>query len=597
MSATATIEKRLSTLEGRYPSSLQQRLAALEERPQGGQLTANNLVINAKGEAQHLAAPQRINIAEAGAKPGTDGSAAVLDAIADYGAEGIRNFCLYIPTASEAYLLALGVFGEEVLRKGVCITLEGDGQLASWIAPAKPEEPILTVIGPADGTNQGLTIRDLGIELVADRRYDEPLFQVNFARNFHYERVAYRSANEANYTGAIFSHESSYEAEIELNAVEGSHYILPFKHTNEKIPVGQTELQVCDTFRITGTYTVMGPIFHNAGNQLHSICPGAGFKGEQSTYYNPATIYTTLAKEGKAGETKIEPVSAAGLKVGDFLMVGHEALGQTGDYVKVSAVEGNVLTLAPTTPLLHNHAAGAEITQGGAALVLGDNVISATINTPHLEHYLGAITLGNTQNVTLISPYSTSAYVMRRCGNDGHNTIISGELTGSTVANALQSVAADNPATGLGETFVFGEFSEQGTATHAMELIPSSATSYTCVFKGPKGGWTIRRNVASAGEIGKDIAYEVTRGNATTIKLQYAGRGYFKDGIAGGDLGNITGKTSGEIDALFAVSPGDSTSTGTIIATAEREGHQVILTRKTGAGNKWQVTNALTQIE
>lgn len=64
-----------------------------------------------------------------------------------------------------------------------------------------------------------------------------------------------------------------------------------------------------------------------------------------------------------------------------------------------------------------------------------------------------------------------------------------------------------------------------------------------------------------------------------------------------GDLGNVTGKTSGEIDALLAISPGDTTSVGTIIATGEREGKKVLLSRKTGSGEKWQVTAGMTQIE
>jgi hypothetical protein len=576
------------TSEGELPSSVVSGST--------GGTSLKGLVPYSQGAGNSIALePVEINARAFGAVPGTDCSAAILSAIAQLKAEGILNFCIYFPAATEPYKLALGVLGEAVVKKGVCVKLRGDGRLSSWLAPAKSEEPILTIEGPADATNQGLLLEDIGIELTANRRYDKPLFQINFARNFDYSRVAIRGRGATNFTGTIFSHESSYEGKIEIFVGEGSKYILPFVHTNEKEPVNSAGYQTCDNIKFDRcTWTVMGPVFRNSLGSVHNI-EWSVSKGAQSVYYSPATIYTQLVKEAKAGETTIEVESAEGLVANDFLMVGHDALGMTGDFVRIASIAGKVITLNELTPLLATHAVGAEITQGGTALVLGDNVVSATLTGPHLEHALAGICLGSTQDVMIINPFSTSAYVVRRCGEDKNTTFISGRMAGTTVANALQSTAADNPASELGETVILGTFSEAPGASHAVTVLPNSATSYTCTYEDTKGSWTIRRNVRALGENAKDRAYEVTRGGATTAKIQYGGRGYFQDGIAIEDLGDITGLTNAEISAKCVVTPSDSTSVGEIIRVAILSGSRVLLQIAAGSST-WYVSNPFSPI-
>jgi hypothetical protein len=559
-----------------------------------GGTTKKSLALVTNGAGNRSEAVQaKINVLAFGAVPGTNCTSAVKEAIAQAGELGITNLELYFPSAASAYVLALETLGKAAAGEGVSVKLSGDHRFSSWLAPAASEEPILTIEGPADLTNQAFTLVDLGIELTAHRRYDKPLFQINYTRNFAYERVA---INGNNFTGTIFSHESAYEGSQDNLVVLNGRYVAPFIHTNSKIPANESELQVCDNFvfkRWTGR--ALGPVIRNSGQQIHNVI-AVSLKCEQSVWYpTGATVLTTLTHAVTAGQTEFE-AEAEGIKVGDLLMVGHEALGQHVDMLRVTAVAGRKITVATSTPFLYEHAAGAVVQQGGTALTLGDGVLSAVVIAPHVEHFLAGIAIGSTQNVMLINPYSTSAYTIMRCGSDKNTQVISGTLGGSTVANELTAKAADNTST-LGPMEISGQFSDIHTESgHEAEILPSSGTTYTATFKDTKGTWTTRRNINASTETEKDRAYQVTQSNATMFQIQYSGRGYFKDCVSVGDLGNVTGLKSSEISAKLSISPTDSTAVGTLIATGEREGKQVILTLKTGEGHKWQYAG-LTQIE
>jgi hypothetical protein len=538
--------------------------------------------------------PGPVNVQSIGVKPGGNGSTALLAKINALLGEGIRAMTFYFPASASAYQLALGTLGEAVIGKGVSLTFYGDNKLTSRIAPASATEPIVTIEGPADNTNCGLSLRHIGLELTADRAYNKPLIQQNFSKGYTWEHVA---LIDKNYVGLFFSGESSYEMYWDDVEMQEGKFALPFVHTNVAIPVNATELQVCDTFSFRRCgLTVNGPIFRNAGEQIHNITCGPGYKAQQSVYYPASPTLQTgeLAEAVEVGATKLKLKSGTAT-VGSMLRVGNDALGHSSDYLKVTAASGTGITVSATTPFLFAHAIGTAVQEGGIGLTLGDGVQSATLNNPHLEHYASGVALGSTGGVVINDLYSTSTNAVQRCGGDTRTTINSGTLIGTAAGNNLGSIAVDNPATTLGEWVTAGAFWEPSGSPSPMALIPSSATNYTAQYKGNFGGWNTRKNTFGTTAY-RDSAYEVTNNAAVRIRMQYGGRGYFADGVAVVNLGNITGLTSKEIREKCAIAASDSTSLGEILYVAELSGSQVMVQIPSGAAQTVYVSGPLTKV-
>ncbi|MGA7703812.1 MAG: hypothetical protein WB998_02835 [Solirubrobacteraceae bacterium] len=590
----------VATLDGSGLLSAAQVPSSVERGSAEG-TTKMGLVPQSQGSGNTNAyVPQQINVRAFGASPGTNCTAAVEAAITQAKGEGLKNIWLYFPAAASAYKLALGTLGKEKKEEGVSVKITGDGHSASRIAPVSATEPILTVAGPQDSSNDGFTMEDIGLELQEDRRYDRPLIQLNFAKNWCIDRVGLWANN---HTGTFFGAESSYEFHWRLVRGFGWAYAIPLIHTNEREypesggPLAQADNFLFERCTFNGPN---GPIFRNALDEVHGVI-GISLKVQASTYYpEGCKLVTTLTEEANAGATSCKLASVSELKVGQQLRIGHDANGNASDYVKITAIEGLEVKFSEKTPLLFKHASGAAAQMGGIGLSLGDNTHSCLLIQPHFERLNAAVAVGNTTGLKIVGYYgSTNSIVLLAGPSGGHHRVMGPDSVGGPLSNKIWEKSSDNTLTNMAELFSEPPYTTQIGAAFELNPEPPAAVQFMAAIVGAGGAYAMRRSVAlHSGENTqyKAGAYEAAEGGTTTTaKITYGGRGYFKDSISIGDLGSITGKTSAEIDALLKLSPTDAASVGTLIATAEREAKKVVLTRKTGAGNKWQFA-ALTEI-
>jgi hypothetical protein len=524
---------------------------------------------------------ERINVQAFGAVPGTDCSTAVLAAIA---ASPVSDITLYFPAASSPYQIRLGQIGSSGAGNGKKLRIEGDGPTLSILAPVTTTDPLFTVSGNGDTSDDWFEMRDVGLTFTTDRLLANPLIALNYVRNI---KIRVR-ADVSQRIGTLFLLESAYQAEFEGCDLRTGKWGVPIEFTNATNTPSLGTIAQCDTYRFTNTVITgcIGPIFRTAGKEIHGIACD-GLKVVNTTFYptNPSTE-TTLNGAHSAAATSLTVTSGTGIVTGDVLCVGMDGggAGESMDVVKVASVSVNTITLDTNTPLRFAHPTGAAALVGGICFSAGDGIHGIKFDTTHWEgHQIGA-GLGNVQSVTIINAYSAAGTFIRANGNTQKIRALGVNMTGTTAANTFLRRSTQNTINTDGDWIARGIYVPTGvsvsvtgfphnTKNWAFELTNSAQINET---------W----NAQTGQEGAKRFIGQVNGGQ--TYALTYGGQGTFADGVTTIDLGAVDAKTSAQIDALFKTTPANGT-----YATGTLSSNPVVLMRRNG---KWNVSAGLTVI-
>lgn len=296
------------------------------------------------------------------------------------------------------------------------VIIEGDGRgsvLVPTVAPA-------IRFGNSTDNTDGFAVRNLSVELIKDLGWTNGIIHQRIVREFNHENIlliggkGYAVGGTMPYGGILFDLDDSYEGTFINCEARGRKTVL-FDMNARTLPAQQQ-----DTITLINckAYSVYGGFIRFTSGNYHGIT-FQNFKHVLTVADMPEAaqnVETTLTSAPSAGGTSFTVASAAGLSVGNLLLVGK---GNTAEVVQIGTIVGSTITLDATanaTGLRFAHSSAEPVLFGGVAVSVAGNVYTVVMREPHFEIGAVGLLLDGARAINVVNPYHGSRDMIRCVG-------------------------------------------------------------------------------------------------------------------------------------------------------------------------------------